>query len=220
MQDSTKRKNDFIFYLESLRYSFRMAEIVNQRLDHDLAELEIAYEKKSETSHLSFTALLDAWSMIDNIFRIKELADQIPLIRKKDRLFFLKKIGDDAEYFRHYIQHLRNEINTLPIQTNPLWGGLSWVSKSNAKRQYRIMPSTVANRQTYLNGISLDQENNSFTMEVCLEAGQRCIDLKKAYSNIILFEQFTEEWVKNNSTIGNKCNPILLQIDMNSSRDI
>ena len=199
---------NFIFYLDGLKHSLEMLYLIFSRLEKNLANIVSCYEKQDNGGKLSVGALLDAWSFIDVVHRIRELIQQTPQMSKRASAIqiFLRSTSQ-IEDLRHYIQHLRTAIPKLPIESNPLWGSLSWVPPNDQTKCYSIFPGSsfvVGTGKISASSCVYDQVEKRFIQDLILEAFGKVVDLKKVYTYICELESYIEEWVKNNTTISYK----------------
>ena len=109
-----------VLYFDALRTSLEMAEIAYQRLqcvlmaDDDPARMP--------------RALLDAWSLIDILNRVRVLVRTMPGLKQNaPPVQALLRKTADVEVLRNAVQHLYGEIERMSSTTQPVWGSLSWV---------------------------------------------------------------------------------------------
>jgi hypothetical protein len=121
-------------FLDAIRYSIEMADLAHRRLQSTLLEMTLDGDK-TESNHLNFvSAVLDAWSVIDAIHRLRGLLNQAPGVKKKapGLRTFLQKTAE-VEHLRNSVQHLNNQIETLVNKSLPVWGVLSWFTMRDIK---------------------------------------------------------------------------------------
>lgn len=126
--DSPLRKRDRAIerkqtvFLDAIQYSVDMADLAHSRLQAVLAAGAPSQEGPS------VSVVLDAWSMVDSLHRLRELVDQMPGIKANSpTLQLLLRNTDDVEHLRNGVQHLRGSIDELVTENVPLWGVLNWV---------------------------------------------------------------------------------------------
>jgi hypothetical protein len=139
-----------VFYLDGLRYSFAMTELAANRITLTLKELTRAWLAAEPTELLATEALLDAWSIVDMCHRIRELVQQVPgLSSKKPEIQIFLRATESIEELRHYVQHFRKGISSIPSNCSPLWGSLSWVPESEPNACYTLFTGN------FLDGINV-----------------------------------------------------------------
>jgi hypothetical protein len=114
MTESELKK--LVFYLDGLRYSFQMANLVFDRLKETLNEIAQCHSKDEYTEKQISSVLLDAWTLIDICHRVRELVQQMPRLTRKPPSFqvFLRET-ECIESLRHYVCH-------RALQNQPLVG--------------------------------------------------------------------------------------------------
>ena len=105
-------------------------------LKHQKSELDKILIKISPDDYdYIFKALIISWAIVDSINRIREIAQNIPGLSRRNRILinFLNQSAI-VEDFRHYIQHLRKELAKKELDDFPVWGNFSWIDESTPKR--------------------------------------------------------------------------------------
>jgi len=116
------------FYFDGIRYSLGMIQMANDRLNEALYSLTTREWEKEYLSVSTASVMLDTWSIIDSVHRLRNLIMQAPGIKQKSpelRIFYDKTKG--VEYLRNTIQHLRNEAKNFITKNLPSLGILTWV---------------------------------------------------------------------------------------------
>jgi hypothetical protein len=120
-------------YLDGIRYSIEMADLAHTRLRNTLEILTNNALTDGQSSTVSnnhsdvTSAVLDAWSIVDSLYRLRGLLDQAPGFKKKSpALRVVKQNTEATEQLRHAVQHLNQHINRLVSLDLPVWGELSW----------------------------------------------------------------------------------------------
>lgn len=123
----TGRKH-MLFY-DGIRYSVEMADLAHNRLRETLYEIAQSPHAPDPASHDFASAVLDAWSIVDLVHRLRGLIEQTPGIKQKSPplLSFMKKTAD-VERLRNAVQHLNQQIHKIADLNIPVWGALSWVT--------------------------------------------------------------------------------------------
>lgn len=94
-----------------------------------------------------------------------------------------------AEDYRHYIQHLREELAKDPPNTFPVWGSLSWVDENNPARSHiAILGAQIGS--TGYTGCVFDTAEKKWVSKVCLGVGQTSFNFDPIYEDCIRFKNF------------------------------
>lgn len=118
--------------LDGLRISADAIDLCFRRLATSLKELPKAASGTVEFIELASSANLDAWTIVDHIHRFSELLHQMPQVKQSLPQFqLLYRASADAEQMRHYIQHVRNEVDSLAVAGLSVWGSLTWALKED-----------------------------------------------------------------------------------------
>jgi hypothetical protein len=176
------------FHLDALRISFAMAKVAYERLTKTLNLVETFQGDSAKFNPELATILLDSWSLLDVLHRVREIAVQCPLISTKTPCvqIFLRKTKS-IEELRHHVQHFRSGIHKLPETTSPLFGTISWVSSSNPKKSFSFIsgylhPDIESDSCTY------DTYENKYCQQILLSAGGQEVDLQVAYESLLTFQ--------------------------------
>lgn len=111
--------------LDALSMSFSILEQID-------SELYVTCARLPSDKVLLPSVFWRAWSFVDTVHRIREVAQAVPGLNSKTPEM-RKFLGSTevAESFRHYIQHLRGELSKIPGNTFPAWGSLVWVDPND-----------------------------------------------------------------------------------------
>jgi len=112
-------------FLDGIRFSIVMTELAYERLCETLRRA-IQEEVVEPQFRIAASAVLDAWSMVDSIHRLRELLQQMRGLRRSPELRAFLERTKGFEDLRHIVQHLRQEINALAMMGSPVWGQISW----------------------------------------------------------------------------------------------
>lgn len=72
-------------FIEGIRVSIEMADLAHQRLQGILPLLS-SMQPINQEPHPSVSAMLDAWSIVDSLHRLRGLMRHMPGIQKRDRV--------------------------------------------------------------------------------------------------------------------------------------
>lgn len=130
----TNRKQ-MLFY-DGIRYSVEMADLAHTRLRETLYEIAQSPTAPEPYPHEFASAVLDAWSIVDLVHRLRGLIEQAPGVKQKSPplLSFMKKTAE-VERLRNSVQHLNQQIHKIAEFNIPVWGALSWVTLLDPERR-------------------------------------------------------------------------------------
>jgi hypothetical protein len=120
-------ENKQTLFFDGIRYSIEMAALAYARLQRNLYDLTVHCVKTSDKP-IDFTpAILDAWSIVDSVHRLRILLDRTPGMKKQSPGFqVFYRSTNSIKDLRNFIQHLDEETQGLIGQNIPVWGALSW----------------------------------------------------------------------------------------------
>jgi hypothetical protein len=118
-------------FLEGLRISFEMVDLAHTRLQNTL--LDLATLPTGDAGALQqglVAALLDAWSVVDSVNRLRGLVQHIPGIKRRNQVPCIHNFFTETECviaFRNTVQHLETTIGSAATAKDwSVWGSLSW----------------------------------------------------------------------------------------------
>jgi hypothetical protein len=128
------------FFLEGIRVSLEMLDLVHTRLQSTLLALTDAQVVQQD---LSTSAVADAWLIIDAFHRLADLAEHMPNVTRRNRIPFFRNLiqaNETVNELRNTVQHLPGTIHELTVAPNwSVWGALSWcVPPSDDRSVIRI----------------------------------------------------------------------------------
>jgi hypothetical protein len=184
-----------VFYLDGLRYSFQMANLVSHRFRETLDDIARYHSKNEYTEEQITSGLLDAWTLVDICHRVRELVQQTPGLSQKlpDIQIFLRGT-EQIKNLRHYVQHLRSGIPDIPIQSNPLWGVLSWTHTNDKAVCYTIFSGNLVGGVSG-NSLTFDAHKFQFVAEVKLLADGIEIDLNSISEKLSKLKICISDWI-------------------------
>lgn len=121
-------------FLSSIRVTIEMVDIAYARLLETLGQLTDVEKVGPNLERLASEALLDAWSIVDAIHRLRESLDQmLGLVRSRSHgLQIFKRRTADFQILRNSVQHLRGEITDMAEKGQAAWGVLSWLAANES----------------------------------------------------------------------------------------
>lgn len=125
LPDSLDRKQALFF--DGIRFSVQMADLAYLRLRETALRLTGNDDGPIADGQLIVSAFLDAWSIIDSVYRLRGLISQTPGIKQNvPPLQLFMRRTTDVEDLRHAIQHLNSELHKKGDEAWPVWGTLNW----------------------------------------------------------------------------------------------
>jgi hypothetical protein len=99
-------------FVEGIRFSIEIADLAHVRLQSTLPRLTKG-DQLLPDDRLTASAMLDAWSIVDSLHRLRGLLRQMPGIHKRDRIPPIRAFFDATDKvteLRNTIQHLDTTI--------------------------------------------------------------------------------------------------------------
>jgi len=134
-----------------------MADLAYERLKESLAGWMLLRSPTKaslpgatdEMSRLNSLILLDAWSLVDVLNRLRVMVESMPGLKKSSPgvKSLLQALGP-LEDLRNAVQHLSGEVHTIADSGHPIWGSLSWARPpahpGDALQAAAFIPGTLA----------------------------------------------------------------------------
>jgi hypothetical protein len=173
--------------LDGLHYSFEILEHIYSSLH------EVCSQVKAEHSSL-IPALWRCWSFVDVVHRIREIAQALPGLSKKNKeLVAFLDATSLAEEFRHYIQHLRSELSKKDVNPFPVWGSLAWIDPDNPACSYLVVIGARISGTSYT-GCVFDTVQGKWVSKVCLGVAGKSFNFDPIYEACLRFREFVVPW--------------------------
>ena len=183
-----------VFHLDGLRYSFQMSNLVSRRIGGTLDEIARNHPD-SYTEEQVTSALLDAWILIDICHRVRGIAQGMPgLSRKLSGIQIFLRGTEQIESLRDYVQHFRNEIPNIPLESNPLWGVLSWTPTFDKTKAYSIFSGKLVGGVTG-HSLTFDVNNAQFVTEIRLQANGINVNLVSVSKHLVKLKDCISAWL-------------------------
>jgi hypothetical protein len=136
-----------------------------------------------------------AWSFVDTVHRIREVAQNVPgLSSKNHELRIFLSSTSIAEDFRHYIQHLRQELSKVPGNALPVWGSLSWVDPNDPMLCHTALAGAQLPNMRYA-GCVYDRVEGKWVSAVGLSVGDLSFNFDPIYDSCSRFRGFIIPWL-------------------------
>ena len=173
--------------LDGLQYSFKILEHIYPSLHEVCAQVKV--------DHASLIpALWRCWSFVDVVHRIREVAQAVPGLSKRNKeLVTFLEATKLAEEFRHYIQHLRSELSKITVNPFPVWGSLAWVDPDNPACSYVVVFGSQVNGTSYT-GCVFDTVEGKWVSQVCLGVNDKSFNFDPIYEACLKFRDFVIPW--------------------------
>lgn len=169
--------------LDGLHYSFQL-------LRHFQSGLWESCCKIPEDNSQVVSALAACWGFIDALHRIREISLSVPgLSAKHPEMRAFLSASSLAEDYRHYIQHLRQELAKQPPNSFPVWGSLSWVDPVIPNRAHTAILGAQI-QGTNFTGCVYDTVEGQWASKVCLGIDQQSFNFDTIFLAAIRFEDF------------------------------
>jgi len=171
-------------------------------LDYSFALLDHAYDGLHDTcvgintDHSELVpALSKCWMIVDLIHRIREIAQALPGLSRKNRelVSFLNATGI-AKRFRHYIQHLREELAKSEMNPFPVWGTLSWIDGEDPTKSYTAFAGAMLPGTQY-HGCVFDTHDRTWVSSVTLVVDSLSFNFDPIYEACSEFRDFVIPWI-------------------------
>lgn len=174
--------------LDALSFSFSM-------LEHVHAELYPSCVSFLSDKNALPAAYWRAWSFIDLVHRIREVAQAVPgLSAKNKELSEFLSATELAETLRHYIQHLRGELSKTPGNSFPAWGNLAWVDANDPLLAHSAMSGAEVGQTTF-GGCIFDRLERRWVSKVTLCAGDVSFNFDPIAEACLKFKEFVLPWM-------------------------
>jgi hypothetical protein len=116
-------------FLDGIRFAAEAADLSYLRLVNTLLRLAQHGAADGEHNQDIVSATVDAWSVVDSLYRLRVMLKHMPGLKQKGinvQLYY--RATTDVEVLRHYVQHLNEKICDLVHTESPVWGKLQWLA--------------------------------------------------------------------------------------------
>jgi hypothetical protein len=190
-----------VFVIDAIRLSLEIEKALYTRLWRLLRTIERTSDKANPRPGTSLSAIGSAWQIVDTIYRIRGLARQVKgLSHKSPEYQLFQRNTDSSEAFRHFYQHLDSEIPKIPLNTNPIIGVLSWVTR-DPNKSMTVVYGTFP-KEGELHSLALDTWTGSFAQRLVFTAGQMDLDIEATHQEARKFRTFFESWLSEKGFLG------------------
>lgn len=194
-------------FIEGIRFCIEMADLAHTRLGQTLIRMASVDNEESKSSD-SVSAMLDAWSVIDSLHRLRGLMRNMPGIQKRDRIPPIRAFFDSTANvvpLRNTVQHLDTDIGkTVDDRNWAVLGSLSWgviYPEKNEVVACSFMPGMPIGSRPLINPINRQVWHlpvDSITIErsgiaVCLSDAMRRVEALAAALEKMLARTYDEQ---------------------------
>ena len=194
-------------FIEGIRFSIEMGDLAHRRLQAVLPLLT-KMENVTEEVPSSVSAMLDAWSIVDSLHRLRGLLKHMPGIEKRNRVPPIRHFFDATERvteLRNTVQHLDTTIPGIVDDRNwAVLGSLSWGVVDPEKNQITsscFMPGMPLGTRPLINPANRPMWHvpvDAVTIErngvsVCLSDAMRRVDRLAKALEMMLADSFAAQ---------------------------
>ncbi len=193
-------------FFDGIEISVEMAKVCYSRLYNDILEYSKNSAEKKDQPITQSTILLDSWSLIDLLNRLRILITQTPGLKKTTFVkAFLQKLNS-IEFYRDFVQHINGEIPKVEDSGWPIWGSLSWVYAPREALEQKLVFSLtmIPGRLAKCKGVPVVNpagKKLQFPVDhISLSiSSSQTVNLSEIYGSTIIFgDKFFHELEKNN----------------------
>lgn len=171
-------------------------------IEHTYREVEKLPAMLKDNKKNIHRAFWLCWSFVDAVHRIRELTQAIPgLGSKKPQVRAFLYSTSVVEYFRNYVQHLRQELTKLPGNTFPVWGTLAWVDPDDELLCHIALAGTLVGQMNYP-GCVYDTVDRKWASKVTLSVGNKSINFDTIFTACLQFNNFIVPWLNSKYSPG------------------
>jgi hypothetical protein len=188
-------------FFDGIRYSIEMAFLAYTRLQSTLLDITKSVNTSSSPSTFFVPAILDAWSIVDSVHRLRMLISNTPGIKKKKLEFqVFEKNTAPIRDLRNFVQHLDTQTQKMLGQNLPVWGVLNWLCILDTERISGFTCTLVAGTIFKMQGLPIVNPSGKKIFVpvdfVTLTAGGNAICLSDVISNVRSLLHYLEDELK------------------------
>ena len=178
---SAQRDRKQTLYFDGVRYAAEMSNLAFTRLLKTLNLFPTLTAGSVELTESITSSVMDSWTVIDSVHRLRELLRQFPGMKQKaQEILIFYQTTEGVARFRNGIQHLNNDINVLAEKGLPVWGSLTWRLQSNLATGEETSCGICAG--TFFGGATVFM--SEFGKEVKEPIGMVCLNIGNASLNL------------------------------------
>ncbi len=181
--------------LDGIETSLVMTRICYSRLHHDIVQYCRLGNQIESSFDFQNQILLDSWSLVDTINRLRILVSQTPGLKRNSLVVLFQKATENIEILRDVVQHINGEIPKVEDTGWPLWGSLSWIYVSpemQAQKKVSVMliiPGRLAKSKGHPVVNPAGKKIEPPVDYISLTASNTTIDLSHLFRTTMQFEQ-------------------------------
>lgn len=190
---TVKRRQDLL--LDGIEVSLFSGHVAYQRLWTEvLAYSETDLEDREKIDMLRHMLLVDAWSFVDVVHRLRACVCHAPGLKKNAPVKSLLKTTEEIVELRNFVQHLDSEAPKLASTAMPIWGSLSWTWANEESAARGEIASMIAISGRLAAPASFPMVNPAGKKVklpvdmISLTAGGVSVNLSDVYENVYRFD--------------------------------
>lgn len=206
-----RRKQEL--FLDAIEHSFTMSRVAYERVVRycrdDISEYHDPVREQ--------TMVLDAWSFIDVVRRLRTLLATTPgLGNTESRVKFLASTSHIPD-FRHHFQHIDEKVREIAFTGLPIWGSFSWARLTLDRKGAEIFVY-VPGRLAKTSGIPMvnpaGREFHDEVDHIEVTIGGKTLKLSEIYLSVESLQKQFERALKTASTKSIGTNDSILLINL------
>lgn len=192
-------------FLDGVRVAVEMIDVAYQQLVWQLQSIcPKPPANFGQRGIFSAPAFLNAWSIVDNVHRLRGLIENFPRFAKKKQVVEVRLFLESAETvekLRNAVQHMEAEIRGSAPQGHGVWGSLSWMFRADDENVLSCFLTLGALMPAADIGRTIPAMLKPGVDGVTLKVGETSVDLTRLMATIprlvnlldsLLEEQFSQ----------------------------
>lgn len=202
--------------------AFEAIEISYHSLRRIQEHLHIRCQAIHRDSEAAADALSMAWSFVDAVHRLREIARSVPGLNAKHlEVRVLLDATLMIKDFRNYVQHMRNDLLDRALLAEPVWGVLSWLDHTEPHTYYTLMTGAILDGMSYP-GPVFDRVKGKFLSRVTLTVKGLPLSMDPVFVACERFVEFLRSWMASEfeGSVELRQGPVIIQgrLDLEPSR--
>jgi hypothetical protein len=115
-------------FLDGIRFCVEIMDLAYERLYNTAVVMTLQPANMNPRAHAS--VLMDSWSMIDSVHRLRALLRQMPgaaqSAKSSPKLHVFLRRTEQVEAMWHHVQHLDQEVQAIAARGEPVLGVVRW----------------------------------------------------------------------------------------------
>jgi hypothetical protein len=120
-------------FFDAIRLCVQYIDLAYRRIEESLSQITLQHDRSLA---LGPAAIMDAWSVIDTVHRLRALVSGLPGYKNQaaSKRLFLNRTRD-VEQLRNSFQHLVGDVRALTEADAPVLGTLTWLRPVDSKER-------------------------------------------------------------------------------------